>query len=68
MPEISFQQLAKELIKDAEGATKFITVVVKEGRDKDECSKGGFQCRRITLGKPLSLRQTPIGKNTSRDR
>ena len=37
-----FQQLAKELIKDAEGATKFITVVVKEGRDKEECSKVAF--------------------------
>ena len=37
-----FQQLAKELIKDAEGATKFITVLVKEGRDKDECAKVAF--------------------------
>ena len=37
-----FQQLAKELIKDAEGATKFITVVVKEGRDKGECAKVAF--------------------------
>ena len=37
-----FQQLAKELIKDAEGATKFITVVVKEGRDKEECAKVAF--------------------------
>jgi len=30
------------LIKDAEGATKFITVVVKEGRDKEECAKVAF--------------------------
>ena len=37
-----FQELAKELIKDAEGATKFITVVVKEGRDKEECAKVAF--------------------------
>ena len=37
-----FQQLAKELIKDAEGATKFITVLVKEGRDKEECAKVAF--------------------------
>ena len=37
-----FQQLAKELIRDAEGATKFITVVVKEGRDKEECAKVAF--------------------------
>ena len=38
----SFQELAKELIKDAEGATKFITVVVKEGRDKEECAKVAY--------------------------
>ena len=34
-----FQQLAIELVKDAEGATKFITVNVTEGRDEDECLK-----------------------------
>ena len=45
-----FQQLAKELIKDAEGATKFITVVVKEGRDKEECAKVAF-CVAESLGK-----------------
>ena len=37
-----FQELAKELIKDAEGATKFITVVVKEGRDREECAKVAY--------------------------
>ena len=30
------------MIKDAEGATKFITVIVKGGRDKEECTKVGF--------------------------
>ena len=34
--------MAKELIKDAEGATKFISVVVKEGRDKEECAKVAY--------------------------
>ena len=37
-----FQELAKEVIKDAEGATKFISVVVKEGIDKEECVKVAY--------------------------
>ena len=37
-----FQQLAIELVKDAEGATKFITVNVKEGRDEGECLKVAY--------------------------
>ena len=35
--ESVFQQLAIELIKDAEGATKFITIYVDEGRSENEC-------------------------------
>lgn len=30
-------ELAKAIVRDAEGATKFITVVVREGRDLEEC-------------------------------
>ncbi|MEC7079166.1 MAG: bifunctional glutamate N-acetyltransferase/amino-acid acetyltransferase ArgJ, partial [Pseudomonadota bacterium] len=32
-----FQELAKDLIRDAEGATKFITVNVTGGRNEQEC-------------------------------
>ena len=35
--ESVFQQLAIELIKDAEGATKFITIYVDQGRSENEC-------------------------------
>ena len=40
--ESVFQQLAIELVKDAEGATKFITVNVSGGKEEDECLKVAY--------------------------
>ena len=33
------QELAQAIVRDGEGATKFITVVVEGGRDVDECNR-----------------------------
>ncbi len=38
----NFQQLAKMIIRDGEGATKFITVQVAQGRDERECLKVAY--------------------------
>ncbi len=37
-----FRELAVALIKDAEGATKFVTVAVTGGRDSSECLQVGY--------------------------
>lgn len=36
------RELAQAIIRDGEGATKFVTVVVNGGRDTDECLKVGY--------------------------
>jgi glutamate N-acetyltransferase / amino-acid N-acetyltransferase len=36
------QELARELVRDAEGATKFITVQVEQGRDRAECRRVAY--------------------------
>ena len=33
------QELAQAIVRDGEGATKFITIVVEGGRDVDECNR-----------------------------
>jgi glutamate N-acetyltransferase / amino-acid N-acetyltransferase len=33
------QELAQAIVRDGEGATKFITIVVEGGRDADECNR-----------------------------
>ena len=37
-----FARLAVELVKDAEGATKFITINISEGKDEQECLKVAY--------------------------
>ena len=37
--EVVATELAQAIVRDGEGATKFITVVVEEGRDADECRR-----------------------------
>ena len=37
-----FERLAVELVKDAEGATKFITINISEGKDEQECLKVAY--------------------------
>jgi glutamate N-acetyltransferase/amino-acid N-acetyltransferase len=36
------QRLAKKVVRDGEGATKFITIEVKQGRSQSECLKVAF--------------------------
>jgi len=36
------QQLAEAMLRDAEGATRLMTIVVEQGEDEDECSRVGF--------------------------
>ncbi|HEY2862551.1 MAG TPA: bifunctional glutamate N-acetyltransferase/amino-acid acetyltransferase ArgJ [Casimicrobiaceae bacterium] len=42
-------QLAQAIVRDGEGATKFITIVVEGGRDPDECER----VARAIAGSPL---------------
>jgi glutamate N-acetyltransferase/amino-acid N-acetyltransferase len=44
-------ELAQAIVRDGEGATKFITIVVEDGRDSDEC-------RRVAL----SIAHSPLVK------
>ncbi len=36
------RELAQAIIRDAEGATKFITVTVEQGRDREECRAAAY--------------------------
>jgi len=36
------QQLAEAMLRDAEGATRLMTIVVEQGEDEDECARVGF--------------------------
>jgi glutamate N-acetyltransferase/amino-acid N-acetyltransferase len=35
-------ELSQAIVRDAEGATKFIAIEVSEGRDREECRQVGF--------------------------
>jgi hypothetical protein len=54
-------QLAQAIVRDGEGATKFITVQVEGGRDCSRMPPGGLRhCPFARWSKPLSLPATPI--------
>ncbi len=36
------RELAQAIVRDGEGATKFITIAVEGGRDRDECKRVGY--------------------------
>lgn len=51
--------LAQAIVRDGEGATKFITVVVEGGRDEDECKKIGYAIAHSPLVKTAFFASDP---------
>jgi glutamate N-acetyltransferase/amino-acid N-acetyltransferase len=53
------QELAQKIIRDGEGATKFITVTVEEGRNADECRKIAYSIAHSPLVKTAFFASDP---------
>lgn len=53
------QQLAQALVRDGEGATKFISVQVEQGRDQDECLKVAYAIAHSPLIKTALFASDP---------
>jgi glutamate N-acetyltransferase/amino-acid N-acetyltransferase len=53
------QQLAQAIVRDGEGATKFITVQVDGGRDVDECRKVAYAIAHSPLVKTAFFASDP---------
>ncbi len=51
--------LAQAIVRDGEGATKFITVQVEGGRDEDECKQIGYAIARSPLVKTAFFASDP---------
>jgi len=51
--------LAKAIVKDGEGATKFITVKIEGGRDSDECAKIAYSIAHSPLVKTAFFASDP---------
>jgi len=51
--------LAQAIVRDGEGATKFISIVVRGGRDRDECRKVGFAIGHSPLVKTAFFASDP---------
>ncbi len=51
--------LAQQIIRDGEGATKFITVAVEEGRDEEECRKIAYSIAHSPLVKTAFFASDP---------
>ena len=51
--------LAKAIVKDGEGATKFITVEIESGRDSDECAKIAYAIAHSPLVKTAFFASDP---------
>ncbi|HEY1231633.1 MAG TPA: bifunctional glutamate N-acetyltransferase/amino-acid acetyltransferase ArgJ, partial [Ramlibacter sp.] len=51
--------LAQQIIRDGEGATKFITVAVEEGRDEEECRKVAYSIAHSPLVKTAFFASDP---------
>lgn len=54
-----FRELATGLIKDAEGATKFVTVLVEEGASNEECLKVAYTIAESPLVKTALFASDP---------
>lgn len=54
-----FQTLAIELVKDAEGASKFITIEVVQGRNSEECLKVAYAIAESPLVKTAFFASDP---------
>ena len=52
-------ELAQAIVRDGEGATKFITVTVEGGRDEDECRKVGYAIGHSPLVKTAFFASDP---------
>ncbi|SEK98106.1 glutamate N-acetyltransferase [Roseateles sp. YR242] len=53
------QQLAQAIVRDGEGATKFISVVVQGGRDEEECRKAAYAIAHSPLVKTAFFASDP---------
>lgn len=53
------EQLAQAIIRDGEGATKFITVKIEGGRNEDECAKIGYAIGHSPLVKTAFFASDP---------
>ena len=53
------QQLAQAIVRDGEGATKFITIRVEQGADVDECLKVGYAIAHSPLVKTAFFASDP---------
>ena len=53
------QQLAQAIIRDGEGATKFVTVTVERGRNEAECRKAAFAIAHSPLVKTAFFASDP---------
>jgi glutamate N-acetyltransferase/amino-acid N-acetyltransferase len=51
--------LAQAIVRDGEGATKFITIKVEGGRDEDECKKIGYAIAHSPLVKTAFFASDP---------
>ncbi len=52
-------QLAQAIVRDGEGATKFITVAIEGGRNEDECRKIGYAIAHSPLVKTAFFASDP---------
>jgi len=53
------QQLAQAIVRDGEGATKFITIHIDGGRDEDECKKVAYAIAHSPLVKTAFFASDP---------
>ena len=51
--------LAQAIVRDGEGATKFITIAIEGGRDEDECKKIGYAIAHSPLVKTAFFASDP---------
>ncbi len=58
LTELSIE-LAQAIVRDGEGATKFITIAVEGGRDEDECRKVGYAIGHSPLVKTAFFASDP---------
>lgn len=53
------QQLAQAIVRDGEGATKFITITIEGGRDEAECAKAAYAIAHSPLVKTAFFASDP---------
>lgn len=53
------QELAQKIIRDGEGASKFITIVVEEGKSEEECRQIGYSVAHSPLVKTAFFASDP---------